>query len=57
VPVWLPNQLRHTAGTEVRREFGVEAAQVILGHSHLNVTEVYAERDLKKAAEIMRQIG
>ena len=26
---WAPNQLRHTAGTEIRREFGLEAAQVI----------------------------
>jgi hypothetical protein len=30
---------------------------VILGHAHLNVTEVYAERDLEKAAIIMAKLG
>jgi integrase len=54
---WSPNQLRHTAGTEIRRQFGLEAAQVTLGHSNANVTQIYAERDLAKAAEIMRQVG
>ncbi|HUG68746.1 MAG TPA: site-specific integrase [Pirellulaceae bacterium] len=50
---WSPNQLRHTAATEIRRQFGLEAAQVTLGHSNANVTQIYAERDLTKAAEIM----
>ena len=27
---WSPNQLRHSAATEIRRQFGLEAAQVIL---------------------------
>lgn len=54
---WAPNQLRHTAGTEIRRQFGLEAAQVILGHSRADVTQIYSERDLSKAAEIARQIG
>ena len=30
---WSPNQLRHAAATEVRKQFGLEAAQIILGHS------------------------
>ena len=54
---WSPNQLRHTAATEIRRQFGLEGAQVALGHSNANVTQIYAERDLSKAAEIMRQVG
>ncbi|HUG71773.1 MAG TPA: site-specific integrase [Pirellulaceae bacterium] len=54
---WSPNQLRHTAATEIRRQFGLEAAQVTLGHSNANVTQIYAERDLSKAAEIMRAVG
>jgi integrase len=54
---WHPNQLRHSAATAVRATFGVEAAQVVLGHSRADVTQVYAERDLTKAAEVMRQIG
>jgi integrase len=54
---WSPNQLRHSCATEIRRSFGLEAAQVILGHSKADVTQVYAERDLRLAAEVMRKIG
>jgi integrase len=57
VPAWNPNQLRHSHGTEVRRQFGLEAAQVALGHSQANVTEVYAERDLGLAERIAAEIG
>jgi integrase len=54
---WSPNQLRHAAATEIRKLGGVEAAQVVLGHSRADVTQIYAERDQAKAAEIMKQIG
>ncbi len=54
---WSPNRLRHTAATEIRKEFGLEAAQVILGHSAADVTQVYAERDLSKGIEVARRIG
>jgi integrase len=54
---WSPNQLRHSAGTEIRKRYGLEAAQVILGHASADVTQVYAERDLAKAVEIMREVG
>ena len=33
VPHWHPHQLRHNRGTEVRRKYGIEAAQVALGHA------------------------
>ena len=55
--VWTPNQLRHTAATELRKRFGLEEARVVLGHSKPNMTETYAERDLTKAAAIMKQVG
>lgn len=55
---WHPHQLRHTAATEIRRAFGLEAAQLALGHSSAQVTDaVYAERDGSKVAEIMRRVG
>ncbi|QDU70449.1 site-specific integrase [Mucisphaera calidilacus] len=54
---WSPNQLRHNAATLLRKQFGIEAARVILGHSSATTTEVYAERDLGKAAEVMRDVG
>lgn len=54
---WHPNQLRHTRATEIRAKFGLEAAQVILGHAAADVTQVYAERDAEKAREVARKIG
>lgn len=54
---WHPNQLRHSAATRIRRQFGLEAAQVTLGHSQADVTQVYAERDMGLAIEVMRKIG
>jgi integrase len=57
IPVWRPNQLRHALATRVRREHGLEAAQVVLGHSKADVTQVYAERDLAKAVEVAKKIG
>ncbi len=55
---WHPHQLRHTAGTLIRREFGLEAAQLALGHSSAKVTDaVYAERDMTRVMEVMKRIG
>jgi len=57
VNVWHPNQLRHTAATDIREKFGLEHAQVTLGHSRMNVTEIYAEKNLKLAADVAREVG
>src|SRR5262249_4882711 len=57
VPHWHPHQLRHTHATEVRRRYGLEAAQVALGHAQANITEVYAERDLGLAMKVAGEIG
>ena len=54
---WSPNQLRHTAATRIRAEFGLEAAQVILGHSKADVTQVYAERDMVLAEKVINEVG
>lgn len=54
---WSPNQLRHSAATEIRRQFGIEAASVILGHSKVDTTEIYALRNLEASKEIARQVG
>ena len=54
---WHPNQLRHNAATFLRKQYGLDAARVILGHSSAAVTEVYAEVDLEKAKRIMGEIG
>jgi integrase len=57
VPHWHPNQLRHARATEVRGAYGLEAAQVVLGHARANVTEVYAERNLTLATRVVAETG
>ena len=57
VPHWHPHQLRHTLETEVRRRYGLEAAQVAAGHSNAKVTEIYAERDFELARKVAREMG
>jgi integrase len=54
---WAPNQLRHTAGTAIRKAMGLEAAQAILGHSRLDVTQVYAEKSSSLAREAALRLG
>ncbi len=54
---WHPNQLRHSFATKVRKEYGLEVAQVLLGHSRADVTQVYAEKNLALASPIMAKIG
>ncbi|MHB9081058.1 MAG: tyrosine-type recombinase/integrase [Pirellulaceae bacterium] len=54
---WGVNRLRHSAATEIRSRFGLEAAQVSLGHAQADVTQVYAERDSELARNVMKQIG
>lgn len=57
VPTWSPNQLRHSKATEVRKRYGLEAAQVVLGHTTADVTQVYAERDLALARRVALETG
>lgn len=47
VPHFHPHQMRHSRGTEVRRRYGLEAAQVVLGHARASMTETYAEKNLE----------
>ncbi len=56
--------VRHGAGkgdpycpTYVRREFGLQAAQILLGRSKVDVTQIYAERDMNRAATVAVKIG
>jgi integrase len=57
VPSWHPHQLRHTCGTRVRAEYGLDVAQVILGHQSADETQVYAEANQRRAIEVVRVIG
>lgn len=57
IPPWTPHRLRHTVATTVRARYGLEAAQVYLGHARADVTQVYAERDLAAALRIAAEMG
>lgn len=57
VASWSPNRLRHLYATEIRAKFGLEAAQIMLGHARADVTQIYAERDFARAAQIAAEIG
>lgn len=54
---WSPNQLRHALATRVRREFDIDAAKTLLGHSQLSTTGIYAEQDRRRAVEVAKLIG
>lgn len=51
-PYWHPHQLRHSCATQLRREHGLDTAQIILGHKTAAVTEIYAEADRAKALAV-----
>lgn len=52
-----PHRLRHNAATFLRRQFGVELAQIVLGHSTLAATLIYAEQNEKAAIAAMARVG
>jgi integrase len=54
---WSPNRLRHSAATEIRKRFGLEAAQVVLGHSTADITQIYAERNFALADQVAKEVG
>ncbi len=54
---WSPNRLRHSRATKIRRQYGIEAARVVLGHASAITTEIYAEADLGAARRIAAEVG
>jgi integrase len=57
IPVWRPHRLRHLVATEIRHQYGVEAAQAVCGHARLETTQVYAEASRERAARVMLEVG
>lgn len=57
IPRWSPNQLRHNAATRIRKAYGLDVAQVVLGHSKADVTQIYADIDREKAVRAMEAAG
>ncbi len=57
IPKFTPHQLRHTAATRIRKEFGLDAARAVLGHRTLNMTNEYAEIDKMLAEKVLKKLG
>jgi integrase len=57
VPAWSPLRLRHAAAEAIRSQFGLEGAQVVLGHAKPDTTLIYVERDLARAHAIAAEVG
>ncbi|KAA3609189.1 MAG: site-specific integrase [Planctomycetota bacterium] len=57
IPVWTPHQLRHSAATRVESALGKEQARIVLNHSSLDATEVYLDRDIRQALQVMKELG
>jgi integrase len=57
IPHWHPNQLRHLRALELKRQFGLDVARAVLGHSKPIMTEHYAGIDVATAAEVMGKVG
>ena len=53
---WHPNRLRHSRATELRR-FGLDVVKTILGHSKVETTQIYSEKDMAAAMELVAKIG
>ncbi len=56
VPEWGPNRLRHSRATELR-SYGLDVVKTILGPSKVETSQVYAEKDIKAAMELVSKIG
>ena len=57
IPIFTAHWLRHTAATRIREDYDLDSAQVMLGHSKADTTEIYAGLNLKKAIEVARDVG
>lgn len=55
--LWTPNRLGHSFGREVRERFGLEVAQVLLGHKNAKTTAIYAEAAMAKGVEAVKAMG
>ncbi|MEM1213932.1 MAG: tyrosine-type recombinase/integrase [Planctomycetota bacterium] len=49
IPEWTPHDLRRSFATRMEAAYGVQVAQLLLGHSSPRTTEGYVERDLAAA--------
>lgn len=56
IPTFGPNRLRHTRATELRPH-GLDVVATILGHTKLETTQIYSERNLAAAMDVVATVG
>ena len=54
---WHPHQARHRAATDLRKAGSLDVAKVVLGHTSIKMTQLYAEADVAAAHEVIERIG
>ena len=57
IPHWTSHQIRHAKGHSVRGEFGLEAAQAVLGHDSIKSTQIYSDKQLRLARHVAEAKG
>lgn len=57
IPHWHPHQLRHTAATLWRKNYGPDGALLMLGDKTTRMVDVYAEKDHEQAMRIAAELG
>ncbi len=57
IEAWHTHQLRHSASLNFSRELGLEAARSALGHSSVDMSAMYAGRDLEAAKNVASKLG
>jgi len=57
IPHWTSHQIRHAKGHSVRADFGLEAAQAVLGHESIKSTQVYSDKQERLARHVAEATG
>jgi integrase len=57
LPHWCPYQLRHAAGARARRIAGLDAAQALLGHRTMAMTEHYSRLTVEDVVKVAAQVA
>lgn len=57
LPHWCPYQLRHAAGVRARRAGGLDAAQALLGHRTVGMTEHYSKLTVEDVVKVAALVG
>jgi integrase len=57
VEVFVPYDLRRTAATRLRAALGKEAAQVLLGHTKMDTTDIYLLEEVQETIKVAKEFS